>query len=137
MVTELARKRFTVQQYHQMLEVGLLREGEPIELIRGEIVYNQSDFYESNHPQATDIFLLVEVADPTLETDRNVKIPLYAEDGISEVWLVDLNGEQIEVFRQPAPSGYQDIKIVRWGQTISPQAFPEISLEVAQILGLG
>lgn len=48
------------------------------------------DFYEAGHPKAKDIFLLVEVADTTAETDRDVKIPLYAEDGISEVWLVDI-----------------------------------------------
>jgi len=42
----------------------------------------RADFYESGHPQPEDIFLLVEVADPTVEIDRDVKIPLYAEDGI-------------------------------------------------------
>jgi Uma2 family endonuclease len=35
---EVKRRRFTVDEYHRMLEAGILREGERIELIRGELV---------------------------------------------------------------------------------------------------
>jgi len=35
---EVKRRRFTVDEYHRMLETGILREGERIELIRGELV---------------------------------------------------------------------------------------------------
>ena len=35
---EVKRRRFTVDEYHRMLEAGILREGERIELIRGELI---------------------------------------------------------------------------------------------------
>ena len=93
------------------------------------------DFYESGHPQASDIFLLVEVADTTIEADREVKIPLYAEDCISEAWLVDINEQCVEVYRQPTPTGYQIIQRYQRGQTLSTQAFPDIKIMVDEVLG--
>ncbi|AVZ31193.1 Uma2 family endonuclease [Nodularia spumigena CS-584] len=38
MSVQLLRRKFTVQQYHQMLESGILREDDRVELIRGEII---------------------------------------------------------------------------------------------------
>jgi Uma2 family endonuclease len=95
----------------------------------------RADFYESGHPQSSDIFLLVEVADTTIEIDREIKIPLYAEDNIAEVWLVDINEQCLEVYRQPAPIGYQSIQKFQRGQTLSIQAFPDIEITVDEILG--
>ena len=93
------------------------------------------DFYEARHPQPEDIFLLVEVADTTVETDRNVKIPLYAEGGISEVWLVNINEQCIEIYREPVSTGYQNVQNFQRGQTLSIQAFPDINITVDEVLG--
>lgn len=38
MVAEVARRLFTVEEYHQMAEAGILHEDDRIELIHGEIV---------------------------------------------------------------------------------------------------
>lgn len=38
MTVQLLRRKFTVQQYHKMVESGILTENERVELIRGEIV---------------------------------------------------------------------------------------------------
>lgn len=54
------------------------------------LIRPRPDFYESAHPTPGEVFLVVEVADATYETDRRIKIPLYAQSGIREVWLVDL-----------------------------------------------
>jgi Uma2 family endonuclease len=93
------------------------------------------DFYESGHPQPEDIFLIVEVADTTAKFDRGVKIPLYAKDNIAEVWLVDINQQCIEVYRQPSPTGYKNVQTFQRGQTLSIQAFPDIEITVDQVLG--
>ncbi len=55
------------------------------------VAQRRADFYEAGHPHPSDVFLLVEVADTTVRKDREVKIPLYAEDNIPEVWLVNVN----------------------------------------------
>lgn len=58
----------------------------------------RADFYEAGHPQPEDIFLLVEVANSTVETDQYVKVPTYAKSGIVEVWLVNID-EQCSTLR--------------------------------------
>ncbi len=186
MAVELLRRRFTVKQYHQMAEAGILTEDDRVELIRGEIIEMspvgrrhaacvrrlirlfsqrlsdcalvdaqdpvelsdnsepqpdlvllqlQNDFYEAGHPQAEDILLLVEVADSTVESDRDVKIPLYSENRISEVWLVDINAQCLEVYQQPSPNGYQNIQKYQRGQTVFLQAFPDVSFTLDEVLG--
>ena len=99
------------------------------------LLHPRSDFYEAGHPQPQNIFLLVEVADSTVETDREVKIPLYAEQGIVEVWLVDINAQCVEVYRHPTPTGYQDMQKFQRVQTLVIQAFPDINITIEQILG--
>ena len=93
------------------------------------------DFYEAGHPQPENIFLLVEVADTTVESDRQVKIPLYAEAGILEVWLVDINEGCLEVYRQPSPDGYQEVRKFRRGESLSVLAFPDINIVADEVLG--
>ncbi|MBE9249966.1 Uma2 family endonuclease [Dolichospermum sp. LEGE 00240] len=95
----------------------------------------RADFYESGHPQPQDVFLLIEVADSSLEYDRDVKIPLYASSGITEVWLVDIYEQVIIVYRYPSQNGYSDIQKLSRGEKMSIQAFPEVNLVVDDILG--
>ncbi|TAE58307.1 MAG: Uma2 family endonuclease [Nostocales cyanobacterium] len=91
------------------------------------------DFYSNSHPQPEDIFLLIEVADTTVKYDREVKIPLYAEANISEVWLIDVNQELIEVYRHPIQGIYQDIQTLEKNQSLSILAFPDVNINVSEI----
>ena len=93
------------------------------------------DFYRHQHPAPDDILLLVEVADSSLDYDRSEKIPLYAEAGVREVWLVNLAGEAVEVYRDPREGHYRDVHTARRGETIAPLAFPDVALAVNEILG--
>ena len=93
------------------------------------------DFYASAHPGPGDVFLLVEVSETSADSDREVKVPIYARAGIPEVWLVDLEGEVIEVYRQPSAEGYRDARQVRRGEALSPEAFPDLTLAADEILG--
>ena len=70
------------------------------------VLRRRPDFYRTGHPQSEDVLLLVEVADTTVQSDRNIKILLYAEDNISEVWLVNVNEQCLEVYREPTAEGY-------------------------------
>ena len=79
--------------------------------------------------------MLVEVADSTVRKDREVKVTLYAEDNISEVWLVDINEQCLEVDREPSVNGYQNVQKLESGDTVTIQAFPDVVFAVDEILG--
>jgi len=99
------------------------------------LLKRKADFYESGLPQSADVILLIEVADSTIDSDRTLKIPVYAEDGIAEVWLIDINNACIEVYRQPTSEGYQEFCKYYRGQNLSILAFPDVSIAVDEILG--
>ena len=70
------------------------------------VVRPREDYYRTAHPRAADVLLLVEISDSTLRYDREVKVALYARSGIPEVWIVDLQGEQVHFHRTPAEGRY-------------------------------
>jgi Uma2 family endonuclease len=98
------------------------------------LLRRRPDFYATSHPGPGGVLLVVEVADTSAAFDREVKVPLYAQFVVPEVWLVDLAGEQVEVFRQPSPQGYQDIRTVRRGEAVAPLLLPNLSLAVDALL---
>lgn len=95
----------------------------------------RSDFYTSAHPRPQDVLLVVEVADTSIDYDREVKAPLYARLGIGEFWLVDLVRESIEVYRRPSPEGYLEVRRTQRGEGLAPEAFPDLELSVDDVLG--
>jgi Uma2 family endonuclease len=113
------------------IELGTVSQPQPdIAVLRW-----QNDFYESGHPEPQDIYLLIEVADTTLESDRTFKLPVYAEAGIAEVWIVNLQDNCIEVYRNPSGTVYQSIQTFIKGQTLTIELLPGVSIEVDEILG--
>jgi Uma2 family endonuclease len=86
-------------------------------------------------PRARDVVLVIEVADSSLERDRDVKIPHYARTGIPDAWLVDLNGDAITCYRTPGPAGYEEIVTVTRGATLRPIGLPDVAIEASEILG--
>ena len=95
----------------------------------------RDDFYAERHPAPEDVLLLIEVADSSVEYDQQVKIPLYAKSGIQEVWLFNLRDQCVEVYRSPVGESYETILILRGQQEVTPLAFPEVSLTIADLLG--
>ncbi|MDQ4067909.1 MAG: Uma2 family endonuclease [Actinomycetota bacterium] len=87
------------------------------------------DDYAAHHPGPSDVLLVVEVADATVDFDRSTKVPLYLASGILEVWVVDLPSPRIEVF------GAGDGVVHGWGHPLAPQAFPDLLVEVTEIVG--
>ncbi|HBW92292.1 MAG TPA: hypothetical protein DEG17_26360, partial [Cyanobacteria bacterium UBA11149] len=140
-LTTVTPKRFTIEDYHRLIDLGFLTENDRVELIRGELMemiakgtphtvcntrccreltlllqrraiirgqepitlfpYSEPepdiviaryrpDDYLSGHPTPVDIFLVAEVADSTLKYDKEVKLQLYAESGITDYWIFNL-----------------------------------------------
>jgi len=91
--------------------------------------------YTESHPGPDDLFLVIEVADTSVEDDRARKIPLYARAGIREAWLVNLPAETIELYRSPTREGYRDTRALGRGQALAPEAFPEVTFAVDDLFG--
>ena len=112
------------------VRLGLFSEPEPdIALLK-----SRADSYASSHPGPADVLLIVEVADSSLELDRDVKLPLYAQAGVPEFWLVDLTTDTI--FRHTAPHGraYRQTTPHHRGEIIAPFLLPECLIDVAVLL---
>lgn len=177
------KRRFTVDEYHRMVETGILSEDDRVELIEGEVVKMtpmgarhaacvdrlvnrlvgrnvivraqspivldngsepepdisllkpREDFYSDAHPTPADVLLVIEVAETSIEYDSGIKLPLYAQAGIREAWLVDLPGETIEVHARPATSEYREIVRAKRGETVVSRTVPGLEMAVDAILG--
>jgi Uma2 family endonuclease len=178
-------RRFTVDEYHRLIQGGFFAADERFELLDGWITPKTSrnpphdfsltrasgvlrvrlpsgwdlrgqcavtlatsepepdlalvlaplDRYRARHPGPADVGLLVEVSDSTLDSDRNVKGPLYAQAGIEVYWIVNLVDTVVEVYTMPSPTGYlqrQDytladaIPLVLGGQLVGPVPVVEL-----------
>ncbi len=182
-------KRFTLDEYHRLTELGFFHEDDRIELIKGEIIemaakgtahetclrnllrelprlvgdrgtlqsqapiilpddsepepdfailQNREDNYLSAHPSPGDVLLVMEVADSSIDYDKNVKIPLYAEAGISDYWIFNLFNNQLEACSEPYQDnkgkfGYKNRRIVLPNQVIALPCFPDLSLDLSRV----
>ena len=95
----------------------------------------RDDFYRFVHPTPADVFLVIEVADSTVKSDRSNKIPLYARAGIPEAWLVNIPGRRVEQHAEPVGGVYQVVRVWQRGETVQAHTLPELSLPVNDILG--
>ena len=96
----------------------------------------REDRYAFRAPRPEDVLLVVEVSDSTLRYDRDVKMSLYAAAGVPEAWLVNLRDGWIESNTQPTADGYRSTRRYGLGDTITPQAFPDIVIPVERIIPL-
>ena len=93
----------------------------------------QADYYAAAHPQARDVLLIVEVADSSLDYDREVKLPLYARHGIPEVWLVDVGGRRLTRYRLPSPQGYLEALEPDMLTTITLPGLPDVAVNLEKL----
>lgn len=71
------------------------------------LLHPREDYYKSAHPGPSDVLLIIEVADRSLQYDRDTKLPLYARAGIPEAWLLDLASRTLTRHCEPGPDGYR------------------------------
>ena len=100
------------------------------------ILKQQADFYAAKHPVPSDVMLIVEVSDTSLEDDREIKLPLYAKAGIREVWIVNLKASCLEIYTIPfSRQQYGNVKIVRRGCLLSTKILPDAKIYLDDIIG--
>lgn len=86
-------------------------------------------------PGPEDVLLVIEVSDTTLSYDRDVKLPRYAQAGIPEVWIVDLERRRVEAHAAPSTEGYRASHEFGPGEQASSASVEGLSLPVDEILG--
>jgi Uma2 family endonuclease len=91
------------------------------------------DDYEATLPAASDVLLVIEIADTTVAYDREVKIPIYAQHGIVEVWLLDIQGGSLSVHRDPSLQGNQRVFVPQNTETVSPMLLPGVAIDLAEV----
>jgi len=93
----------------------------------------KADHYRSAHPRPEDVLLLIEVADTTLVFDRETKLPLYAKQGVPEVWILDLDAKRLEIYREPSAGSYRRMLERTEAESIAPAALPTVALQVGAL----
>ncbi len=178
------RRRLSVAEYHRMTEIGVLYEGDRVELLEGQLVQMppigprhalavdaltemlvfalagrarlrvqnpvtldggsepQPDVsvlahrwpgYPNTHPGPADVFLLIEVADSSFNTDSGAKLAVYAKAGIREYWIVDLMENLVHVHRQPSGFVYQSVTTVTPAQSLDIEGLPGVTIAAQNI----
>ena len=98
------------------------------------LLRRREDRYTAAHPGPQDVLLVVEVADTSAAWDRERKVPLYAQAGVPEVWVVDLVAGAVHTYRGPAGGAYAEADRVGPGDHVAPEAFPDAAVDVADLL---
>ncbi len=86
-------------------------------------------------PMPTDgeVLLVIEVSDSTRDSDRQIKLPLYAAAGIPEAWLFDLATETIERHTEPVDGRHTLIAVAGRGQAPESTVIPGLSIPASVI----
>lgn len=134
-------RAFTMEFYMMASEQAVISVQDPIHLNDNSepqpdiaLLRPRDDFYAEAHATPDDILLLVEVADSSLERDREKARDTYAKHGIPELWIANLRDEVVERHRNPTPDGYEDVRVFNRGDTISAELLPDVELAVDDIL---
>jgi Uma2 family endonuclease len=182
-------KRFTLDEYDRLADLGFFNDRDRVELIRGEIiemiakgtphsvcgtrlnremtrlvgelaiartqeplqlppnsapkpdyaiVRNRADDYLSAHPEAEDVMLVIEISDSSLDYDQDVKLKLYAESGIQNYWIFNLQESILEVYDKPYQTpqgafGYRVKRILLPSDTIALPGLTDRVLELVKV----
>ena len=178
-------RRFTVEEYRRMGEVGVFQPDERVELLQGDILkmspkgpehcastsYAEDCFraklgdralvrtqdpihlddhsepepdlvlalphprrYADHHPTPAEVLYVLEISDTTLAKDRNIKAALYAQAGIPQYGILNVNTRELEDYRDPDADGYRTKHTCRADESFALVAFPEVRITVGELL---
>src|SRR5262245_62552112 len=90
------------------------------------LIKPRDDYYATEALSWEHSLLVIEVADTSLLHDLNRKLPVYAKAGVPEVWIEDLHGSDVLVYRDRTADGYATSLRLHRGDSITVAAFPKI-----------
>lgn len=98
------------------------------------LVRPRMDFYATAHPVPDDILLVVEIADSSIEYDREVKASVYASAGISEYWIADLDEHRVHCYSEPVNGTYRTLTAVGRAHSLTPLLLPTCTVNSDDLL---
>lgn len=113
------------------LPISLSTDGEPEPDLA--VVAGEPDDY-SEHPSEDQVLLVMEISDSTLAFDQRLKSETYAEAGIAEYWILDLNARMLEVRREPRGKTYRSSRLYDETESVAPLAKLETLIAVTELL---
>ena len=88
----------------------------------------------TRHATPEDVYLIIELADTSLAFDQGPKLARYAAASIPEVWVANLRAREVTAYAEPSGAEYGSVRTYRVGESLSPRAFPDVILAVADII---
>jgi Uma2 family endonuclease len=82
---------------------------------------------------ASDVVVMIEIADETLALDLGQKARLYASAGIAEYWVLDVADKALIVHTEPTESRYGNIRTLRAPDRVNALLEPALSVAVADL----
>lgn len=81
MLAEIQRKKFTTDEYHQLIETGLLKEGDRVELLEGEIINMAAmgSFHAGCVNRLTHLFTKAFSGEAIISVQNPISISKYSE----------------------------------------------------------
>lgn len=99
----------------------------------------QPDFYifdaavRDEDVSGADVLLVIEVADTTMDMDSRVKAPRYAEGGVREYWLIDVEARRTLVHRLREDGSYGEPTVIAFDAPAATLLLPGLTLTLAQL----
>jgi Uma2 family endonuclease len=90
--------------------------------------------YAKSHPVASDVFLILEVANTSLSEDMGRKRLMYAEAAIPEYWVLDLAGARLIVYSRPKRGDYTEQRVFAAGETAQSATLKTLKVAVSDLL---
>jgi len=118
------RKRYQVS-IDQPIRIAEFNEPQP-----DVVLYKRG--VENRHPTPEDIYLVIEVADTTLDYDSGDKLRAYEKGGIREYWIFDIRRKAVNIYNLP-PQKHIYTREAHTRGVIAPQAFPDVTVDLADI----
>jgi len=81
-----------------------------------------------------DVTLLIEVSDDTLARDLGLKARIYADHGVRDYWVVDVEKQRIIVHRDPSDERYRSVQTYAAADEIAVLLAPELRMRLADLL---
>jgi Uma2 family endonuclease len=85
-------------------------------------------------PTGADTLLVIEVSDTTLPYDVKVKAPLYAQHGVPEYWVFDLDQKVLRRFASPKDGVWTDVSVITSPGRMALPGLGHLEIDLSSVL---